>query len=73
MYVLDNEKGEEIINAFKINNVTYQLSPPHNHQSNMAERAIQTYKDYLKVEVATYDPIFSLLMGSTHKTIFYRA
>ena len=60
IYVLDNEKSRELTDTFNSNNVTYQLSPPHNHRSNMAERAIQTYKHHLKAGLATCDPTFPL-------------
>ena len=60
IYVLDNEKSTEIINAFKENNVLYQLVPPHSHRTNMAERAIQTFKDHFKAGLATCDPNFPL-------------
>ena len=60
IYVLDNEKSTEILNAFKENNVLYQLVPPHSHRTNMAERAIQTFKDHFKAGLATCDPNFPL-------------
>jgi len=47
-YVLDNEASEafkkEIRKNFKI-----QLVPPDNHRRNLAERAIQTFKNHFKL------------------------
>ena len=60
IYVLDNEKSNELINAFTIHNVSYQLVPPHNHRTNLAERAIQTFKAHFKAGLATCDPNFPL-------------
>ena len=45
-YILDNEKSTELINSFIKEGITYQLSPPHCHRTNKAERAIQTFKNH---------------------------
>ena len=60
IYILDNEKSNEIIEAFNRNNVKYQLCPPYSHRSNLAERAIQTFKSHFKSGLATCDPNFPL-------------
>ena len=60
IYVLDNEKSTDLINAFIKNNVKYQLAPPHMHRTNLAERAIQTFKSHFKAGLATCDPSFPL-------------
>jgi hypothetical protein len=41
---MDNECSEEIKATIEKNNMTYQLVPLHNHQRNLAEKAIQTFK-----------------------------
>ena len=41
-------------------NITYQLVPPQIHRPNLAERAIQTFKNHLKAGLATVDPDFPL-------------
>jgi hypothetical protein len=41
---MDNECLEEFKAMIEKNNMTYQLVPPHDHQRNMAEKAIQTFK-----------------------------
>ena len=44
----------------KKEDIAYQLVPPHNHQANTAERAIQTFESHFKVILATCDPEFPL-------------
>ncbi len=43
-HILDNECSEKFKATIKANNMTYQLVPPHDHQRNLAEKAIQTFK-----------------------------
>jgi hypothetical protein len=43
-HIMDNECSKEFKATIKKNNMTYQLVPPHNHQRNLAEKAIQTFK-----------------------------
>ena len=45
-HVLDNECSEEFKQAIEKNGMTYQLVPPHDHRRNIAEKAIQTFKDH---------------------------
>ena len=60
VYILDNEKSNELINLFSTNNVKYQLAPPHCHRTNLAERSIQTFKSHFLAGLATCDPDFPL-------------
>ena len=60
VYILDNEKSNELINLFKTNEVEYQLAPPHCHRTNLAERAIQTFKSHFLAGLATCDPDYPL-------------
>ena len=46
MHILDNECSEEYKQAIMKNHVNYQLVPPHDHQRNIAEKAIQVFKDH---------------------------
>jgi hypothetical protein len=46
MHILDNECSEEFKAQICKNNMTFQLVPPHNHQRNIAEKAIQTFKGH---------------------------
>ena len=59
-YVLDNEVSDLLITAMHKENITFQLVPPHIHRANLAERAIQTYKNHFKAGLATVDPDFPL-------------
>ena len=59
-YVLDNEVSSTLIDAMAKENISYQLVPPHIHRTNLAERAIQTYKNNFKAGLATLDPDFPL-------------
>ena len=43
--VLDNEISAAYKNKINTINMTYQLVPPDNHRRNIAEKAIQTWKD----------------------------
>ena len=60
IYVLDNEKSKMLTDAFYSKGVDFQLVPPQNHRTNLAERAIQTYKSHFKAGLATCDPTFPL-------------
>lgn len=44
------------------NEVTYQLVPPHVHQANIAERAIQAFKSHFKAILASVNPDFPLAL-----------
>jgi hypothetical protein len=43
LQTLDNEASAALKNFFTINDITYQLVPPHCHRHNAAERAIRTF------------------------------
>ena len=60
-YVMDNEISNELIEALKDNNTTYQLVPPYTHRRNLAERAIQTYKNHFKAGLASVNPKFPVV------------
>ena len=59
-WVLDNEVSAELKQAFAKQNVSYQLVPPRSHRRNLAERAIQTWKNHFKAGVASADPNFPI-------------
>ena len=44
--VLDNEASAAYRTAIKESNMEYQLVPPDDHRRNVAEKAIQTWKDH---------------------------
>ena len=60
-YIVDNEASQHLKNAFRDNKIKHQLVPPHAHRTNLAERAIQTFKQKFLIGLALVDPEFSLL------------
>ena len=46
LHKLDNEASAQMIEAIKEKKMKYQLVPSGDHQTNPAERAIQTFKNY---------------------------
>ena len=44
--VLDNEASATYKHAIKESGMDYQLVPPDDHRRNLAEKAIQTWKDH---------------------------
>ena len=55
-YALYDEVSKKSNKAFEKYTVNYQLVPPNSHQEKKSERAIQTFKDHCKSELATVDP-----------------
>ena len=52
--ILDNEISEAYKEEIRHTGMTYQLVPPDDHRRNLAERAIQTWKNHF----------FSVLSGT---------
>ena len=48
LHILDNEASDSLKHALIKHNIDYQLVPPHLHRRNMAERAIQTFKNHIE-------------------------
>jgi hypothetical protein len=59
---LDNEASQALRNYMVEQDIDFQLTPPHFHRRNAAERAIRTYKNHLIAGLATTDPAFPLRM-----------
>ena len=59
---LDNEAPSEIININKNYNITHQLTPPHMHRINAAERAIRTWKSHFITGLASTNSMFPLTL-----------
>ena len=59
-YIIDNEASLELKTTMDTKKIAHQLVPPHNHRANLAERAIQTFKNHFKSALATADPDFPL-------------
>ena len=51
VWVLDNEISSDLKMAFKNNSTKFQLVPLHLHRRNLAERAIQTWKNHFKAGI----------------------
>jgi hypothetical protein len=46
LQTLDNEASTALKNFFNVNDIAYQLVPPHCHRRNAAERVIRTFKEH---------------------------
>ena len=60
VWILDNEILNDLKTTFQSQDTKFQLVPPHSHGRNLAERAIQTWKNHLKAGLATTDPTFPM-------------
>ena len=45
-HILDNECSDNFKQIIRDNKMTYQLADAHDHQRNIAEKAIQTFKNH---------------------------
>ena len=59
-YVIDNEASSELKTIMHDKGIKHQLVPPHNHRANLAERAIQTFKNHFIAILSSVDPAFPL-------------
>jgi hypothetical protein len=57
---LDNQASAAYKKAIGDSDMTYELVPPDNHQCIMAEKAIQTFKDYFVSILSGCAPTFCL-------------
>ena len=60
MHVLDNECLAECREKIKENKMKYQLVPSHDHRRNVAEKAIQTFKDHFVAVLCGTDNNFPM-------------
>jgi hypothetical protein len=60
LQTLDNKASTALKNFFTVNNIAYQLAPPHCHQCNAAERAIRTFKEHFVAGLSSVDPSFPM-------------
>jgi hypothetical protein len=60
LQTLDNEASAALKNFFTVNDIDYQLVPPHFHRRNAAERAIRTFKEHFVAGLSSVDPAFPL-------------
>jgi hypothetical protein len=60
LQTLDNEASAALKNFFTVNDIAYQLVPPHCHRRNAAERAIRTFKEHFVAGLSSFDPYFPM-------------
>jgi hypothetical protein len=60
LQTLDNEVSTALKNFFTVNNIAYQLVPPHCHRRNAAERAIRTFKENFVAGLYSVHPSFPM-------------
>jgi hypothetical protein len=60
LQTLDNEASTALKNYFTVNNIAYQLVPPHCHRSNAEERAIGTFKEHFVAGLSSVEPSFPM-------------
>jgi hypothetical protein len=60
LQTLDNEASTALKNFFTVNDIAYQLVPPHCHRRKAAERAIITFKEHFVAGLSSVDPAFPL-------------
>jgi hypothetical protein len=60
LQTIDNEASTPLKNFFTVNNIAYQLVPPHCHRRNAAERAIGTFKEHFVAGLSSVDPSFPM-------------
>ena len=61
--ILDNQKLAAYEEAICASGMTFELVPPDNHLCNMAEKAIQTFKDHFIGVLSGCAPTFPLHLG----------
>jgi hypothetical protein len=60
LQTLDNEASAALHNFFTVNDIAYQLVPPHCHRRNAVERAIRTFKEHFVAGLSSVDPSLPL-------------
>jgi hypothetical protein len=60
LQTLDNEASAALNTFFTINDIAYQLVPPHCHPRNAAERTIRTFKEHFVPGSSSVDPALPL-------------
>jgi hypothetical protein len=60
LQTLNNEASTALKNFFTVNDIAYQLVPPHCHRRNAAECAIRTFKEHFVTGLSSVDPAFPL-------------
>ncbi len=60
LHILDNKCSQDFKDTIHLNEMMFQHVPPHNHQLNLAEKAIQTFKDHFITILCRADKSFPL-------------
>ena len=60
MHILDNECSAKFKERIKLNNMIYQLVPPHDHRRNITKKAIQVFKAHFISILCGADKSFPL-------------
>jgi hypothetical protein len=60
LQTLDNEASSALKNFVTVNDIAYQLVPPHCHRRNAAERVIRTFKEHFVAWLSSVDPYFPM-------------
>jgi hypothetical protein len=60
LQTLDNEASAALKNFSTVNDIAYQLVPPHCHRRNAAERAIRTFKEHFVAGISSVEPSFPM-------------
>jgi hypothetical protein len=60
LQTLDNKASVALKTFFAVNDISYQLVPPHCHRGNAAERAIRTFKEHFVAGLFSADPSFPM-------------
>jgi hypothetical protein len=60
LQTLGNEASTALKNFFTVNDIAYQLVPPHCHRRNAAECAIRTFKEHFVAGISSVDTAFPL-------------
>jgi hypothetical protein len=60
LQTLDKEASAALKTFFTVNDIAYQLVPPHCNRRNAAERAIRTLKEHFVAGLSSVDPAFPL-------------
>jgi hypothetical protein len=74
MHILDNECSPEFKEQIKLNNMKYQLVPPHDHRQNITEKVIQVFMAHFISILCGADKAFPLhlwdrLLGQAEHTL----
>ncbi len=62
LHVLDNKCSQDFRDTIRCNEMAFQLVSPHDHRRNLAEKAIQTFKDHFIAILRGTDKSFPLTL-----------